>query len=39
VQPIMTLLVGSLVFQELPTPGQLLGALVLFVGVVVAARR
>ena len=39
VQPIMTLLVGSLVFQELPTAGQLLGALVLFVGVVVAVRR
>ena len=39
VQPIMTVVAGALIFGEIPAPGQLLGALILFVGVLVAARR
>jgi len=39
VQPIMTLLAGVVIFGEIPTPGQLCGALILFSGVLVAARR
>jgi drug/metabolite transporter (DMT)-like permease len=39
VQPLMTVVAGALIFGEIPSPGQLLGALVLFAGVLVAARR
>jgi drug/metabolite transporter (DMT)-like permease len=39
VQPLMTLVAGVIIFGEVPTPGQLVGALVLFGGVLVAARR
>jgi drug/metabolite transporter (DMT)-like permease len=39
VQPIMTLIAGVVIFGEIPTPGQLLGALILFSGVLVAARK
>jgi len=39
VQPLMTLVAGVIVFGEVPTPGQLVGALVLFGGVLVAARK
>ncbi len=39
VQPLMTLIAGVLIFGEIPTPGQLVGALVLFGGVLVAARH
>ncbi len=39
VQPLMTLVVGVIIFGEVPTPGQLLGALILFAGVLVAARK
>jgi hypothetical protein len=39
VQPLMTLVAGVVIFGEIPTPGQLLGALILFSGVLVAARR
>ena len=39
VQPLMTLVAGVLIFGEVPGPGQLLGALVLFGGVLVAARK
>jgi drug/metabolite transporter (DMT)-like permease len=35
----MTVVAGVLIFGEIPSPGQLLGALVLFTGVLVAARR
>ena len=39
VQPLMTLVAGVIIFGEVPTPGQLVGGLVLFGGVLVAARR
>ena len=39
VQPLMTLVAGVVIFGEIPTPGQLVGALVLFGGVLVAARK
>jgi drug/metabolite transporter (DMT)-like permease len=39
VQPLMTLVAGVVIFGEIPTPGQLLGALILFSGVLVAARK
>ena len=39
VQPLMTLVAGVVIFGEIPTPGQLGGALVLFAGVLVAARK
>lgn len=39
VQPLMTLIVGVLLFGEIPAVGQLLGAALLFGGVLVAARR
>ncbi|MEI6271607.1 MAG: DMT family transporter [Chloroflexota bacterium] len=39
VQPLMTLVAGVVIFGEIPTPGQLLGALILFAGVLVAARK
>jgi drug/metabolite transporter (DMT)-like permease len=39
VQPIMTLVAGVIIFGEVPTPGQLFGALILFSGVLVAARK
>ena len=39
VQPLMTLVAGVIIFGEIPTPGQLLGALILFGGVLFAARR
>ena len=39
VQPIMTLVAGVVIFGELPTLGQLLGAGLLFGGVLIAARR
>lgn len=39
VQPLMTLVAGVLIFGEIPTPGQLVGALILFGGVLVAARK
>ena len=39
VQPLMTLVAGVVIFGEVPTPGQLVGALVLFGGVLVAARK
>ncbi len=39
VQPLMTLVAGVLIFGEIPTPGQLAGALILFGGVLVAARK
>ena len=39
VQPLMTVVAGVLIFGEIPAPGQLLGALILFAGVLVAARR
>jgi drug/metabolite transporter (DMT)-like permease len=39
VQPLMTLVAGVLIFGEIPTPGQLVGALILFCGVLVAARK
>ena len=39
VQPLMTVVAGVLIFGEIPAPGQLLGALILFTGVLVAARR
>ncbi|MEY4388832.1 MAG: hypothetical protein RLZZ432_551 [Chloroflexota bacterium] len=39
VQPLMTLVSGVLIFGELPSPGQLLGAVTLFAGVLLAARR
>ena len=39
VQPLMTLVAGVIIFGEIPTPGQLVGALVLFGGVLVAARK
>jgi drug/metabolite transporter (DMT)-like permease len=39
VQPLMTLVAGVVIFGEIPTPGQLVGALVLFAGVLVAARK
>jgi drug/metabolite transporter (DMT)-like permease len=39
VQPLMTLVAGVIVFGEVPTPGQLVGALILFGGVLVAARK
>lgn len=39
VQPLMTLVAGVLIFGEIPTSGQLVGALVLFGGVLVAARK
>ncbi len=39
VQPQMTLVAGVVIFGEIPTPGQLLGALILFAGVLVAARK
>ena len=39
VQPLMTLVAGIAIFHEVPTPGQMLGAVTLFVGVLVAARR
>lgn len=39
VQPILTLVAGLLIFGEVPAPGQLFGAAVLFVGVVIASRR
>ena len=39
VQPLMTVVAGALIFGEIPAPGQLLGALILFTGVLVAARR
>jgi len=39
VQPLMTLVAGVIIFGEVPTPGQLVGALILFGGVLVAARR
>jgi drug/metabolite transporter (DMT)-like permease len=39
VQPLMTVVAGALIFGEIPAPGQLLGALILFAGVLVAARR
>ena len=39
VQPLMTLVAGVVIFGEIPTPGQLVGALILFGGVLVAARK
>jgi drug/metabolite transporter (DMT)-like permease len=39
VQPLMTLFAGVIIFGEIPTPGQLVGALILFGGVLVAARK
>jgi drug/metabolite transporter (DMT)-like permease len=39
VQPLMTLVAGVVIFGEVPTPGQLVGALILFGGVLVAARK
>jgi drug/metabolite transporter (DMT)-like permease len=39
VQPLMTLVAGVVIFGEIPTPGQLVGALILFAGVLVAARK
>jgi drug/metabolite transporter (DMT)-like permease len=39
VQPLMTLVAGVIIFGEVPTPGQLVGALILFGGVLVAARK
>ena len=39
VQPLMTLVAGVIIFGEIPTPGQLMGALILFGGVLVAARN
>ena len=39
VQPLMTLVAGVIIFGEIPSPGQLVGALVLFGGVLVAARK
>jgi drug/metabolite transporter (DMT)-like permease len=39
VQPLMTLVAGVIIFGEIPTPGQLVGALILFCGVLVAARK
>ena len=39
VQPLMTLVAGVIIFGEVPTPGQLVGALILFGGVMVAARK
>jgi drug/metabolite transporter (DMT)-like permease len=39
VQPLMTLVAGVVICGEVPTPGQLVGALVLFGGVLVAARK
>jgi len=39
VQPLMTLVAGVIIFGEVPTPGQLVGALFLFGGVMVAARK
>jgi drug/metabolite transporter (DMT)-like permease len=39
VQPLMTLVAGVVIFGEIPTPGQLLGALILFSGVLGAARK
>ncbi len=39
VQPLMTLVAGVVIFGEIPTPGQFVGALVLFGGVLVAARK
>lgn len=39
VQPLMTLVAGVIIFGEVPTPGQLIGALILFGGVLVAARK
>ena len=39
VQPLMTLVAGVVIFGEVPTPGQLGGALILFAGVLVAARK
>ena len=39
VQPLMTLVSGVLIFGEIPSPGQLLGAVTLFAGVLLAARR
>ena len=39
VQPLMTLVAGVIIFGEVPSAGQLVGALVLFGGVLVAARR
>ena len=39
VQPLMTLVAGVIIFGEVPTPGQLIGALILFGGVMVAARK
>jgi drug/metabolite transporter (DMT)-like permease len=39
VQPLMTLVAGVIIFGEIPTPGQLVGALILFAGVLVAARK
>jgi len=39
VQPLITLVAGVVIFGEIPTPGQLVGALVLFAGVLVAARQ
>jgi drug/metabolite transporter (DMT)-like permease len=39
VQPLMTLVAGVIIFGEVPTSGQLVGALILFGGVMVAARK
>jgi drug/metabolite transporter (DMT)-like permease len=39
VQPLMTLVAGVIIFGEVPTPGQLVGGLILFAGVLVAARK
>jgi len=39
VQPLMTLVAGVIIFGEIPSPGQLVGGLVLFGGVLVAARK
>ncbi len=39
VQPLMTLVAGVVIFGEVPSPGQLVGALILFGGVMVAARK
>lgn len=39
VQPLMTLVAGVIIFGEIPSSGQLVGALVLFGGVLVAARK
>jgi drug/metabolite transporter (DMT)-like permease len=35
----MTLVAGVIIFGEVPTSGQLVGALILFGGVMVAARK